>query len=169
MIVGFSGAGKSTLARRLGERLSIEPTHLDALFWKPGWVESTVEEVVEKLRPILQRERWIVEGAYRKMLYWERMEQCDTLIFLDFNRFLCFYRVVKRRWMYHRKTRPDMGAGCHEKLDLEFAKWVLFEGRKKRKQFYQELAALENKQVCIFRRPRQVEHFLKQAERNEKQ
>lgn len=169
MIVGFSGAGKSTLARKLGELLSIEPTHMDALFWKPNWMESTVEEVNAKLRPVLAQERWIVEGAYRKMLYRERMEQCDTLIFLDFNRFLCFYRVVKRRWMYHRKTRPDMGAGCDEKLDLEFAKWVLLEGRKRRKQFYRELAGLKKKRVYIFHSPRQVEHFLKQAERNEKQ
>jgi adenylate kinase family enzyme len=39
-IVGCSGSGKSTLARTLGARLAAPVIHLDALFWKAGWVES---------------------------------------------------------------------------------------------------------------------------------
>ena len=43
-IIGAGGAGKSTLARQLGEVLGIEVIHLDALFWKPGWVDTPRDE-----------------------------------------------------------------------------------------------------------------------------
>jgi adenylate kinase family enzyme len=47
MIIGISpGVGKSTFARRLGELLQVEVYHLDAYFWKPNWVEASLEEFV---------------------------------------------------------------------------------------------------------------------------
>lgn len=169
MIIGFSGCGKSTLARRLGEMLDIEPTHMDALHWLPGWVESTDEYKTERLLPVLQRERWIIEGSYRRILWRERADGADTVIFLDFNRFLCLWRVIKRRIMYSGKTRPDMGKDCPEKLDFEFLKWVVWDGRKKRKKNYEFLEFLKNekhKDVYIFRRPKDLERFLQEIENN---
>ena len=83
MIIGFSGCGKSTLARRMGEILNIEPVHLDALHWLPGWKESSVQYKVERLQPVLERDRWIIEGSYRRVLYKERFDKSDTVIFLD--------------------------------------------------------------------------------------
>ena len=168
MIIGFSGCGKSTLARRLGRILDIEPTHMDALHWLPNWVESTDEYKTECLLPILERERWIIEGSYRRILWRERADGADTVIFLDFNRFLCLWRVIKRRIIYNGKTRPDMGAGCPEKLDFEFLKWVLWDGRKKRKKNYEFLEFLKNekhKDVYIFRRPKELESFLQSIEK----
>lgn len=169
MIIGFSGCGKSTLARRLGRILDIEPTHMDALHWLPNWVESTDEYKTERLLPILERERWIIEGSYRRILWRERADGADTVIFLDFNRFLCLWRVIKRRIMYNGKTRPDMGEGCPEKLDFEFLKWVLWDGRKKRKKNYEFLEFLKNekhKEVYIFRRSKDLERFLQNIENN---
>ena len=45
LVIGCPGAGKSTLSRQLGEKLGLPVIHLDRLFWKPGWVESTREEI----------------------------------------------------------------------------------------------------------------------------
>ena len=45
VIIGCGGAGKSTLARQLGKKLNIPVVHLDKLWWKPGWVESSREEI----------------------------------------------------------------------------------------------------------------------------
>ncbi|MDP2124712.1 MAG: topology modulation protein, partial [Parvibaculum sp.] len=44
LVIGCSGGGKSTLARALGEKLALPVVHLDVLFWKPGWVESSYDE-----------------------------------------------------------------------------------------------------------------------------
>ena len=48
MIIGCGGAGKSTLARQLGEVTGLPVVHLDKLFWKSGWVESSKAEIDEK-------------------------------------------------------------------------------------------------------------------------
>lgn len=167
MIIGFSGCGKSTLARQLGEMLDIEPMYFDSIHWLPGWVESSVEYKTERILPVLKRNKWIIEGSYRRILWRERAEGADTIIFLDFNRWLCLYRVIKRRIMYSGKTRPDMGKGCREKLDLEFLKWVVWDARKKRRQLYEFTDFLKkdpNKNVYIFKRPKELERFLKNTE-----
>ena len=49
LIIGCGGAGKSTMARQLGDKLQIPVVHLDKLFWKPGWVESSREEIDAKI------------------------------------------------------------------------------------------------------------------------
>lgn len=163
MIIGFSGCGKSTLARDLGQILGIQPTHMDTLNWLPGWVESSYEHKISLLAPIIKQDRWIIEGSYKRILWKERIENADTVIFLDFNRFLCLYRVIKRRFMYNNKTRPDMGKGCPERLDAEFLKWVVWGGRKKRRKNYEQMNMLKqhtDKQIYIFRRPKEVKNFL---------
>lgn len=44
ILIGSGGSGKSLLARQLGNILGIEVYHLDAIFWKPGWVGTPKEE-----------------------------------------------------------------------------------------------------------------------------
>ena len=62
LVLGCSGAGKSTLARELGEVLNLPVTHLDKLFWKPGWVESDEGEFRQKVANAVEGDAWIVLG-----------------------------------------------------------------------------------------------------------
>lgn len=162
MIIGFSGSGKSTLARKLGERLNIKPLHFDSIHWLPGWKESTVEHKTGIVAEILKRDRWIIEGNYKNVLFKERIDMCDTFIFIDINRFSCLKNVLFRFFKYHNQTRPDMGKGCTEKIDFEFIKWVLYDGRKSRRQKLRiaELARSMNKDVLIFRSRKQINRWL---------
>lgn len=167
MISGFPGCGKSTLARQLGDILGIEPLYFDSIHWLPGWQESSVEYKIEKVATVLQRDSWIIEGNYRRVLYKERAEKADTIIILDFNRLLCLYRVIKRRIMYNGKTRPDMGRGCKEKLDFEFVKWVLRDRQKSRHDMYGLMDVLKkypDKQVYVFKSPGKLAKFLNSVE-----
>ena len=163
IIFGFSGGGKSTLARNLGERLGIEPTHLDRLHWLPGWVENTRENQTKALYEVLKREKWIIDGNYRTTMWQERLNLCGTAIFIDVNRFSCLFRAWKRSRIYKGITRPDMGEGCEEKFDLEFAKWVFIEGRKKRKELLHLIKTLKDsgKNTYILRSIRDIDNFLK--------
>ena len=163
MIFGFSGGGKSTLARKMGEILGIEPTHFDAIHWLPNWVESTREYKREVIKPILERDRWIIEGNYRHIYWQERLELADTVIFIDVNRFTCMYQAWKRSRIYKGKTRPDMGEGCTEKFDLEFAKWVFFKGRKKRRDYLETMKMLKDtgKDTYILKGKKDINKFLK--------
>ncbi len=169
MIFGFSGCGKSTLARRLGATLGVEPLHFDTIHWLPDWTESSDEYKIERVKKELEKDRWIIEGSYRRILWRERVDAADTVIFLDFNRFLCLYRVIKRRIMYAGKTRPDMGEGCVEKIDFEFLRWVFLDGRKKRKrksylELMERLKGMEGKNAYTFKNPRELERFVREIE-----
>ena len=97
------------------------------------------------------------------MLYKERMALADGIIFLDFNRFLCLFRVIKRWYKNRGKTRPDMGEGCPEKIDAEFLSWVLYKGRKSasRRRKLKALREINDKPVYILKTPRQVRNFIR--------
>lgn len=96
-------------------------------------MENTPEIESETLQNVLNQDKWVIDGNYSKVLYDKRLELADTIIFLDFNRFLCFKRILKRYFNYKGRTREDMGKGCDEKIDFEFVSWVLHKGRKTEK------------------------------------
>jgi shikimate kinase len=45
VVTSVSGRGGTTVGRALAARLGVPFHELDALFWKPGWVESTAYPV----------------------------------------------------------------------------------------------------------------------------
>ena len=159
MIIGCGGAGKSTLARRLGEKLSIPVVHLDKLFWKPGWVESSKEELDEKIRAEMAKPRWILDGNYNRTMK-ERIAHCDTVIYLDFSRFACLMGVAKRILTTYGTVRPDMGEGCPERFDPDFLKWVWNYNRDKRENNYRLLNEAEGTTTIVLKNRRMVKRFL---------
>ena len=160
LIIGCGGAGKSTLARQLGERLNIPVVHLDKLFWKPGWVEITPAEFDEALAKELEKPRWIMDGNFNRTMP-QRMERCDTIIYLDFSRFACLRGVLKRVLTTYGKVRPDMGEGCPERIDFEFLKWVWNFNKNKRQRYYHLLNEAEGIETIALKNRRQVKRFLK--------
>lgn len=171
MIIGFSGAGKSTLAKRIAERIGCVPTHMDKIHWKSGWHSRTRDEKCDLLEPVLRKKKWVIDGNYTNVFFEGRLFLADTIIFLDFNRFLCLFRVIKRRIEYSGKTRSDMPKGCVERLDFEYLKQVVWGGRKKRRQYYQSLSEIKEqipeKRIYILKKPSEVGEFLREMERND--
>ena len=159
MIIGCSGSGKTTLARKLGEETGLPVIHLDRIWWKPGWVESSREEFDAKLLAEMEQPRWIIDGNYSRTMP-QRFERCDTVIYLDFNRFQCLWGVIKRVVTNYGTTRPDMGDNCPERIDWAFLKWVWNFNKKNRKRNYGWLADLKGKKVIIRKNRRQVKRFL---------
>ena len=121
ILIGSGGSGKSTLARQLGDKLKLNVYHLDALFWKPNWVGVPKNEQIEVQNELVEKEEWIIDGNYGGTID-IRLKSADTIIFLDVHRTICVYRAFKRMLQYRNKTRPDMGAGCKERLDFGFLK-----------------------------------------------
>lgn len=123
LIVGCCGAGKTTLALRLGSELNLPVHHLDRLWWLPGWVEKPRERFDAELAEILKQERWILDGNYLRTLG-ERLKFADCVLVLDFPRRTCLRQLFLRRLTYRPGSRPDMGEGCRERLNLPFLKYV---------------------------------------------
>ncbi len=124
MILGSPGAGKSTLSFALSEKTGIPVTHLDKLFWTPGWVSVSAEELDKKIESAVSEDKWIIDGNYSRTIPL-RLERCDTVIFLDYPTHVCLFGVIKRILTNHGKVREDMSPGCPERFDLEFLKYVV--------------------------------------------
>lgn len=160
MILGCPGAGKSTLAKRLSEILHIPAIHLDAHFWLPGWVEMPREKWQAKHEDLIAGDSWIIDGHYSRTMD-NRFANADTVIYLEFPTAICLYRIIKRRFQYHGKTRPDMAYGCPEKLDWEFLSYVLTFNRKKAPFIKNRISNLSGKNIIVLKNRRQVDEFMK--------
>ena len=129
-IIGHSGSGKSTLAQKLSKKYELPVLHFDAVQFRPNWEirPQPSKEIMTKTFLDLHAS-WVIDGNYSKLYYQRRMEEADVIVVLLFNRWRCLWQVTRRYLKYKDKTRPDMGAGCKEKLDWEFVKWILRDGR----------------------------------------
>src|SRR5688572_3237388 len=123
LVIGSGGAGKSTLAWRLEEITGIEVIHLDKLYWLPGWTEPPKDVWIKIIEKEIAKDAWIMDGNFGSSLEL-RLKKCDTVLFLEMPRTVCVFRALKRAFKYKGSTRPDMGAGCNEKFDLEFLRWI---------------------------------------------
>ncbi len=160
-IIGYSGAGKSTLARILGEHYGCDVLHLDSIHFASDWVERTDGEMIADVKPFLQKPGWVIDGNYSRVMYKERMEEADKIIFLCFNRFTCLYRAYKRYCTYSGRTRPDMASGCEEKFDAKFIGWILWGGRSRRARArYKGVIEAYPQKAVVIKNQRELDRFI---------
>lgn len=162
MVIGISaGVGKSTFARKLGESLQIEVYHLDAYYWKPGWVEASDEDFKNSQKEMVKQEQWIIDGNYGSS-FDVRVEQADTLIYLQLSLFTCLYRVVKRWIMNYGRTRSDLGEECPEKLDWKFIKFIITTYNSRKMVMHKRFDTLQasNKNIIILKSKREIHSFI---------
>ncbi|MCP3025939.1 hypothetical protein [Halobacillus sp. A5] len=164
VILGSPGSGKSTLAKKLGKSARIAVVHMDKLFWKPGWLQSTREELLAKQEIHLKKSSWIIEGNY-SLVWDERLKKADTIIFLDLNRFLCIYRILKR-WVLNRgRVRDDLAPGCPDRMTIEFLHYVWKFPYKKRDQMIKAvLIQQDHAQTIIINNKKAVKQFIDHLE-----
>lgn len=113
---------------------------------------------------LVQKESWIIDGNYGGTMD-IRLQAADTIIFLDFPRRICMYRIMKRILTYRNRTRPDMGAGCPEKFDVQFLKWIWRFPKDKRPGILQKLEGISGeKHVVILKHPKKTKKFLREIQ-----
>jgi adenylate kinase family enzyme len=160
LVIGSCGAGKSAFTRRLTEILRLELIHLDKFYWRPGWIEPPKDEWREIVAGLVRRDSWIIDGNYSGTLEM-RLAVCDMVILLDMPRLVCLWRVLKRIILYREGNRPDMAAGCHERFDLKFLKYVWNFPRHSLPKVKEKLRLhCQNKTVVVLKSQRDIESFL---------
>ena len=114
------------------------------------------------MREIARGEAWIIDGNYRSWALDARLERADTVIFLDFSRTTCLLRALRRWIKYYGQTRPDLGEGCPEKIDMWLVKWIWGYPKRARGKTLEWLAGIgPPKQVVHLRGNRAVRVFLR--------
>lgn len=161
-ISGFAGAGKSTLAKKLGEFYNINILHIDSLHFEPNWIIRDDEKMEADVKKFLEENNdWVIDGNYYRHNI-ERYELADKIIYLDYNRFVCFFRSLKRANKNRNSQRLDMAPGCLDKPSLSFSLWVLFGSRKKK--ITNRFKAIQEKypdKVIVLRNDKELENYLK--------
>jgi adenylate kinase family enzyme len=166
LVMGVSaGVGKSTFARKLGDLINIPVVHLDTLYWKPEWMEASLEEFTANQLKIVSNGQWIIEGNYSST-YEIRAHQADTIIYLELPLFICLYRVFKRFIVNFGKNRLDMGKGCKEKIDYKFIKFIITTYFPRKKRMGAKLQAFKEKSpynhVITLKSKKEIQLFLEE-------
>lgn len=162
LIIGGNGSGKTTMACTLAQRTGLPLVHLDKLYWTDNWVPRDRADFLALLTDELEKPAWILDGNMRRTLP-QRLAYCDTVIYLDFPGWRCFWGVLCRLVRYSGRVRPDMGAGCVEQFDARAWRFLwstLSFNRKNRDYFYQTLADFPQLELIVLKNRREVASFL---------
>ena len=118
-IIGTPGSGKSTLALKLGPLLNIPVHHLDKHQFD-GKKKTDKETFMTIQKSLLTKNSWIIEGCSQST-FEMRIKEADTVIYLQFPRYLCFWRSFKRPFIQN-KTLTD--SGCIQGINWIFIKYI---------------------------------------------
>lgn len=162
LVMGSSGSGKSTFAQRLSAITGIPMVSLDALYWKPGWVESDHAEFEGRVTEAARLPRWIMDGNYTSRGAGElRRSTADAIFWFDLPRRTCMTGILSRIATSYGRVRPEMAPGCPERIDVEFFRYVWTFRKLQRPKLMQYFEGLEPHQALIcFTRREQADDYL---------
>ena len=158
LIIGLQGSGKSTFANKLGQGLNREVIHLDKIYYESGWKHTqTKEEWKQTIRDIVSGQKWIMDGQYNSTLD-IRIPVADTIVFFNFNKFICFFRIFKR--IFTRAQPFDKAEGNFNKISWDLIKKIIYFPRQ---QTLVKLLPFKNsKKIFIVKNSKEAEELLSQ-------
>lgn len=167
LVTGASGAGKSTLAAKIAEVTGLPFIPTDPFYWEEDWQPAPENSVVKKADSVTAREEWVLDGNFddQRHLVWQR---ADTVIWLDFPRWVIVTRAVRRNlgylvsrepmWSGNRMTLPRAWSGIRH----SFRSVAM-----KRRQYPGYAAEFPHLRVLRFGSPNQVDAWLRRVARGE--
>lgn len=159
LVWGAPGTGKSTLARVLAAKLGLPVIHLDAEYWRPGWVDPAKDEWTAQVALLAAREAWVMDGNYSGT--WDvRLPRAHAVVWLDLPRPIYLARALLRTIGNYGRVRADLGRDCPERFDWEFVKWVWnYPGRSRDKTIATLDRVRSEKRVVVLKSPAEVRDF----------
>lgn len=166
-VYGPSGSGKSTFARTLGELLDLPVVELDALFHRPNWQPTPIDEFKATVLDFLGRYRngWVCDGNYHTIRQ-HVLPRADAVVWLRlpfttvFPRL--FYRTVTRAW-----SQEPLWDTNYESWRLSFLSrdsillWGITHWRAHHRGVERDLRRIPHSaDVHTLRSPLEVERFL---------
>lgn len=155
-IIGPPGSGKSTFAAKLGKKTQIPVHHLDRHMFEESGKKKDKQEFIEMQKAMLSAESWVVEGC--SFSTWEmRFIQADLILYFDFNRVLCIWRLCKRFFNYRKEF------GGLRAITWEILQYVWTFHKEKKTRLQQLRRRYPGKELRIFINQKEVDRFLEQC------
>ena len=162
IVIGSPGAGKSVFSQKLRNITNLPLYHLDMLYHKIDGTHISKEEFEEKLKEILKKDKWIIDGNYQRTLEL-RFKECDTVFLLDFPTEVCIKGAETRVG----KKRKDM-PWIEEKLEEKFKQTIIDFGNQKLPQIYELLNKYKNNlNIIVFKSREEADSYINNFEQRE--
>lgn len=158
-IIGRPGSGKSTFSLKLGKILNIPVHHLDNHIFD-GKKKRNKHEMIAIKKDLLKEKVWIIEGCSYNTLEM-RFADADTVIFLNFSRLQCLWRVCKRVMMPNEELSQT---GCIKGISLDLVKYIWNFDKDKRKIIEDLRKKYPHVQFLMFHSFKEMDCFLKKIE-----
>ena len=158
MVIGCPGSGKSTLSRKLHNITKIPLYHLDMMFWNEDKTTAEKSVFLERLSEVLTKDSWIIDGNYSSTMEM-RMNECDTVIFLDLPPDVCLDGVRQRKG----KQMSDI-PWVENQDDAEFIEFIKTFNKEQCPKIITLLDKYNEKNIFIFKSREEADVFLNKCE-----
>ena len=161
-IIGGSGTGKTTLSNILSKKYNIPATHIDGIHHLKNWQVRDKAERDKIILDIVEKDQWIIDGTYKDTIK-QRLEKSDLIIWLDYSTFAQVKGILKRFFKNPGKEKPEV-PGCHERLNLEFLKYVINYRKNKRHFVVEALENIDKNKLLVFTKQKDLNKWLKEQD-----
>jgi adenylate kinase family enzyme len=162
LIIGGIGSGKTTLANKLSKILKIKSYELDNIAYKRRDIHEKNKPSVrdKKVKSILKRKKWIVEGFYSRLWTYPFYRKADIVIILNMKTSISKQRLIRRflKRKFSPKKQKDVNQSFKRMISL--VKYI-DEYPRKYFQMQKETAKEFNKNVIILKNKKGVNNFIK--------
>jgi adenylate kinase family enzyme len=114
LIIGNAGGGKSVLARKIAARRGLPYREIDAIVWKPGWVEASGHEYEAAHAALIAEDSWVLDGLGWTESLPARFERATEIILVDMPIWMHFWLAAERQFQWATGTLQHPVAGIAE-------------------------------------------------------
>ncbi len=112
MVIGNAGGGKSTICRAICSAHRLPYCTIDKIQWKPNWTLTPETEYLDAHEKFLSQERWLIDGYGSWVSVERRLDEADTIVFVDHPIWVHYWWATKRQIKSLFVGRPDGPDGC---------------------------------------------------------
>lgn len=172
-VVGASGSGKTYLARQLAERLGLPHLELDSVQHLAGWRVAPLDQFQADVRAFVadsdDRGGWVIDGNYNDRAP-ELFDAADTIVWLDYPRWLVMTRVVRRSTtrLVSRRTlwndnRESLRALCSLDPERNIVLWAWTQHAASRRRYIDAMQRSVDARWIRLRTPQRTRDWLQRV------
>lgn len=151
IVWGGCGHGKTTFAKKISNSLNIPAYDLDKVTFNKEFTSKVQDDSRDKrLRKIIEKPRWIIEGAYAGNWIYPAIKKAEMIVIININPAVATKRVIFRSIKRKIRKTEDKGGPLFDlpriiKYAYKYTHDYYPKHIKLAKKFKKDFAILKNK------------------------